>query len=195
MTVRLIDLMCTLHRDYTLRTRMWPFGTDMTNCARCDLREAADVFPGVDVLKEAAVHEAGHAIAYLTDGLHVEEVNLAGNERFAAYTNVEEHPRGSLVGLTGLWAGPAAVRAWLERAHLLDDATEIDIAMSSRTDTALIASAAETGLVDEALERADRLAGSRMWAINRVAESLTVHHRLTGAQIAELAGMTCGATR
>lgn len=122
MTLRLIDLMCDRHRTLILDTRMWPFGRDEHGCMLCDTGEHHDVFPGIDVATEMAIHEAGHAIAYLHDGIHVTEASGTGNGRFAAYTNTEGHDQGTLPGLTGLWAGPAAVRVWLNGQGMLDAA-------------------------------------------------------------------------
>jgi hypothetical protein len=186
VTSRLIDLLCDRHRQLVLDARTWAT-SDCFHCAKADSSEVA-IFPGVDSREEMAVHEAGHAYAYLRVGIQVECVDLGGNERFAAYTNAFGHDQSGLAGLTGLWAGPAATRVWLDRLGLLDDAASVDIAMSSRTDTrVVIEKARDHGLIAEACDLADRLMDRHFAAIERVADALLVRGRLSGEEIAALA--------
>ena len=195
MTLRLIDLLCDRHRQAVLDTCMWPADFKLADCPQCsDDNGEADIFPGVDARHEMAVHEAGHAYAYLRFGIQLECVDLGGNDRFAAYTNAYGHDQSGLAGLTGLWAGPVAVRAWLDRLGLLDDAAQVDVAMSARTDTRVIVEVArEQRLVIEARELAEQLAGRHLPSIERIADALLVHGRLSGDEIAALAELTCGA--
>lgn len=193
MSYRLIDITCTRHVRSILETRMWP---DCHTCTECLHREdEATIFPHVDGIHELAVHEAGHAVAYSAHGIIVDHISIIRNERFAAYTNTQAHDQGSIGGLVGLLAGFAAVRVWLDRAGLLDDAALIDLAMTSRTDTLVAADVAHAVDVATAWEMADLLAKDRWDAIDRVAEALLDRHRLDGADVTRLAGIGCVVAR
>lgn len=194
MMTRLIDLMCDQHRDQVLSSRMWPVGWRLADCRDCtDDQGEADIFPAVSAVMEMAVHEAGHAVAYLLNDIPVLCIDLGGNDRFAAYTNTVGHDQSAPGALSALWAGPAAVRAWLDRQGLLDAAAEVDVAQSSRSDTATVVEAAANASERlAARDRADRLVLEHLDAILRVAERLVWMGRLTGAEVGAIADLDCG---
>lgn len=182
---RLIDAMCWVHRAMVLGSGMWPAGNAVAECPACSYASADLVFlPGVDGRQEIAIHEAGHAVTALRDGLHVQHATIASNGLLAGHTNVTVLQPGSLDVLTYLWAGSAAVRVWLSRLGILDDAAQIDVAQGARTDAMLICSATADGsLIEEARKRAEWIADRHFARIERVAEALLAAELMTGEEI------------
>jgi hypothetical protein len=73
---------------------------------------------------------------------------------------------------------------------LLNDAAEVDVAMSSRSDTACIRdNASGSGAMVEARVAADDLISDCWTSIERVADMLLARGRLSGDEIADLAGL------
>lgn len=165
---RLIDMMGTPEREMVLSTGTWPAGY------RPEMTEEPENLPGVRGRTEYAIHEAGHAVAYLSGGHLVRRVEIGNSERFAASTEVHPHDQGTLTGLTGLFAGLAASRHWLGLQGLLDPAAEVDLASAARTDTRVAAQAAgdDRALLAEARDRAERLVRDRWDDIERLAADL-----------------------
>lgn len=211
-TLRLIDLMCERHRRLVLDTRLWPAGYIPGNhrpgnnsCDDCAVVGAlmpsgrmGPNLPGVDIVEEASVHEAGHAVAYLAHGVLVEFAALEPGDAPGSTGHVSLDLPGRWYSTTphliGLWAGQAASLWWLESMRGLDDAAKIDLVATSVSDTAMLFEHAPRHQdIAVARGRADDLVRRHWSSIERVADALLARGRLTGDEIAVLAGMTCPA--
>lgn len=139
-----------------------------------------------------ATHEAGHAVAYLTAGIHVAYAEMSpspdhpGSGAHIA-VKLRRDQFGSADHLTGLWAGQAAELYWLDRRGLLDDATLIDVVCRSESDATLIAGTAQPAYVVRwARTYADGLVARRRDAVAAIVRELLRRGRLTGDELADL---------
>lgn len=203
---RLIDLMCHRHQHLLITGRFWPADYIPGNhqpgnnsCHDCGIIGATRPYgpihadtPGVNPTEEAAIHEAGHAVAYLTHNIHVDYASLAPGDAEGSRAHLSVLLGDSLnttAHRIGLWAGQSATLLWLDRQGLLDDAARIDVAWNAGLDSRdLWDCGVEAGVHDPARDDADRLVADRWDAIERVADMLLARGRLSGDEIAELAG-------
>jgi hypothetical protein len=192
---RLIDYLCDRHQQHILDTHTWPddwrFGAYCTNCG-----SASQVLqlPHLDPNQQLAIHEAGHAVAHLTVGTRLLYASLNAddfNGEVAGGVRFEDGPYDAVA----LMAGAAAVSHWARMFGPLSDADWVDVVFGASHDFRdayneglTVAEAAGVGL------RANILVSGRWDAIERVADMLLVRGRLSGAEIADLAGMA-GCTR
>jgi hypothetical protein len=204
MMFRLADIMCARHKALILDTRLWPQNYTAGNhnpgnnsCENCaDVGRQAPtgiptVLPHLEPVEHMAFHESGHAVVYLHLGVTVDyaalEASPDGAEGSQAHVSVD----ASGCSLVGLWAGTAAARRWLLTRGVSDDADLIDVINGGHLDAREIH---ESGFgrrdVNAARDHADGLVNQNWSAIERVAAALLIRGRLTGDEIAELAG--CG---
>jgi hypothetical protein len=201
---RLIDLMCDRHRTLILDTRIWPPNYQAGNhnpgnnsCDDCGAvggrmpTGRATILPGVNQREQAAVHEAGHAVAYLLHGFRVQYAALepgdaAGSD---AYINVEDVPgrRGMKTRLIGLWAGQSASLRLMQHMAMVDDANTVDIVATSALDGHdILAARRSARTVLAARRRADTLIDRHWPTVRRIADALFIRGRLTGDEMAEV---------
>ena len=204
VTLRLINAMCDKHRDRILSTQIWTPGFnigDRTDCRAC--AEVSDslprqmvyaVVPGTDGYEVGAFHEAGHVVVHLLHGVESLEVEMdddrgkgGGRVSFTA----QQGWLGGTDYLAGTWAGFAASIHLIERSGLLDDAAVVDMARRAGSDMEqALGYEPDLRRHCEARERATVLVDEHWSSVERVADALLARGRLTGAEIAELAG--CG---
>lgn len=192
MTARLIDLLCGRHRSFILDTRLWPadcpingtFGAYL-DCRDCDnARIPGHLF---DDAEKAAVHEAGHAVMYVAAGADVEYAVLnpgqrdSGQVRFSGSLSRDEF-------LTGTWGGVAATLHWADRMLMLDDAAVVDLVVCGYGDLQFaLDHVSDFGGRDA--DRAYEQVGRHWDAVECVADALLAAGRLSGSEIAGLAGI------
>ncbi len=191
MSVRLIELMCDRHVILIAATRIWPcdLAGDMSNCRDCGKdappgMHRITVLPAIDPRTTLAVHEAGHAVVHLAQGTPVDAAEL-GDER----GHVEIGGDGTQWA-EGTMAGAAAAKVRADRHGLTARAHLVDIAWSAREDFKILH---DHGLsmvdINDALTLADDLVAIHWPAIERVADALLAAGRLSGAEVAAIAGL------
>lgn len=206
-TLRIVDLMCDWHRTLISRTRLWPIGyipgnhdRDGNNschqCAEVGRRQPSgrwQVLPDLDPRQAAAIHEAGHVVAYLHLGICVAGASLTpsdGNEEWStAHVTMDYRPgqAGTIDDVVGLWAGQSASLCWL--AILGDDgpANWYDAIVSSENDCQKIANAdLRSDNRMAARDRADELVARHWDAVERVAAALLDRTTLNAAELHDL---------
>lgn len=184
MTMRLIDVLCSAHRAMILNTGLWPHGFRPDDCPACGNDHSFQILPGIGWGPEIAIHEAGHAFAYLWGDVEVIEVTLRPTNDLAAATYFRSFHLASLPELIGLWAGMEAARELLRRLGHLDDASAVDITMGGRTDSSIITGAtSDLDLITEARDIARRLVGRNWEKISRVATALVRSETLSAADL------------
>lgn len=204
---RLIDLMCDHHRNLIITGRLWPVGYSPGNhrpgnnsCNDCGIIGAAQPSgpirartPGVRQAEDSAIHEAGHAIAYLAHGAVVDYAALEPGDENGSLAHISVgigDAYHTAVHRIGLWAGQAASLRWLDARGLLDDAARIDVVWNAGLDSRDLWDCGVTpGVHDPARDDADQLIAEHWSAIERVAEKLLAHGQLTGDEIVDLAGL------
>lgn len=197
-TLRILDLMCDWHRTLISSTRLWPVGYIPGNhdpegnnschrCAEVGRRQPSgrwQILSDLDPRWAAAVHEAGHVVAYLHLGIPVADASLTpsdGNEAWStAHVTMNYRPgqAGTVDDVVGLWAGQSASLRWLAILGADSPANWYDAIVSSADDCQKIANA-DLRRDDRmsARDRADELVASHWDAIERVAAALL--HRTT----------------
>lgn len=180
MTARLADAMCRYHRRWTVENRMW---RDSMICAEgCETVTGVILLPHLNLGEQLAIHEAGHAVAFLALGEGVLEAvadldNLPGSVRTVSTT----------CDARGVLAGAAAVTRWAQPDC---DEDFVDIANGAQHDFRNMWNAGVSiETATQVLRQADDIVAALWPAIERVAEVLLTRGRLTGDEIADLAGI------
>jgi hypothetical protein len=206
MTLRLIDVLCDNHISNIVDTGIWPAGFEAYQCDDCvrvhghlPPQRVQPITPGADLPSISAHHEAGHAVVHMLYGAEVVEVMLPDtcttDGGGTTHLSVPKRLAGSAGYLAGTWAGSEAAIHYLDQVGLLDRAARIDVANTSVGDIADIRQHVTNPLVLETTRAmAIRLVAEHWSAIERVADALLDHGRLTGDEIAQIAGLGCGAT-
>lgn len=189
---RLIDLMCARHRDQVLETMLW--AGDTADCYSCTNRSAVALLPHLDQQRCIAVHEAGHAVAYLIVGERVIGAYLHPDGR-GGVNFVARQPQPAAV-----WAGPSALRHMLALSGPVSDTDLVDVAatggVGANSDAVQLRAMAGQGIdITAARDAADTLVADHWDAIDRVAGALLDRGRLAGAEVAAVAGLDVGCLR
>jgi hypothetical protein len=189
-TVRAADYICPRHGAVIVERRLWPDDYDTCpDCLALAGRAPRDIvlLPQLTPAQLLALHEAGHAIAYIHLGVGIHSASLqrsphvretvGGHVRLARGTD-DLHP-------IGLWAGTAAVRRMLlQHAEAPTFADLVDIGCNGRNDSAMLR---RTGLADAELlaarDEADALIAGSWDAVTRVARALLATGYLSGEQL------------
>jgi hypothetical protein len=184
VTPRLIDFVCGQHQRQILDTRLWAAETfDCRDCRTAGCRVL--LLPHLDTRRCIAVHEAGHAVAYLTLGQRVTRVELTPDDR-GAVDFLADGPQPAAA-----WAGMAAIGHLLHLTGPVTSADLIDVAgtggVGDSSDAEQLYAMAAKGVdITVARAAADALVVARWAAISRVADALLKQGRLTGDEIAGL---------
>ncbi|MGX6604807.1 hypothetical protein ACWKSP_22165 [Micromonosporaceae bacterium Da 78-11] len=196
MTLRLIDLMCSLCAGRILQTGVW---TPPRNCGICATSGAEQNLASLGARESAAVHEAGHAVAGLACEYTIGYVALESSGRpgsSAHYTaQIFDYQVGSSGHAVMALAGAAAGRRWVRDQGYTSDAYMLEVANTGLSDVTDMYALDWThgDLANRAVDAA-AVVDQHWLAIERVAESLVVRGRLSGDEVADLADM-CGSTR
>ncbi len=191
---RLIDLVCSQHQQLILDSRLWPALAD--TCLSCShYNTQIRLLPGRDIMRCIAVHEIGHAVAYLTLGCPVDTVELRPDGTGSvAFRYIQPQP-------IGVWAGTAALRRMLlnEGMPSLPDLFDVIAtgSVGANSDAEQLHAIAGDGIdIAAARNAADRLVLDQWFVIERAAEQLLIQGQLTGAEIAafDLEPVTTGSS-
>lgn len=188
---RLIDFLCRTHRTIVVEGRYWPNGLiiDANTCHSCTEQVPPGehqfvTLPGIDPYLTLAIHEAGHAVVHLAQGTPIDGAEMQGN-RAVVHVGGDgsQQPEGTL-------AGAAAVRMRAIRHGLGSEADVADAVWTAHQDFQLLYDCGFTYYdVENLLEPTGDLVAEHWAAIERVADRLLVRGRLTGDEIADLAGL------
>jgi hypothetical protein len=188
MMTRLIDAVCKPHQQAILESRLWPRQTDTCpDCTHYNTR--IRLLPHLDIQRCIAIHETGHAVAYVVLGCRVDAVTLrpdgTGSVEFR-YTRPQP---------AGVWAGTAALRHMLLVESASSHADLFDViatgSVGATSDAEHLHAMADDGIdIAAARRRADELVAGHWTAIEQVAKALLASGHVTGAEIAaELPGL------
>lgn len=202
MTLRLIDLICDGCRDAILDARVWLPPSRCTECALLAERhhgESGPNLPHLDGREAAAIHEAGHVVVGLACDYTIHYATLGPSGRAGSSAHYQAQIFDYQVGSSGhvvmALAGSAAGRRWVLAQGCASDADMLEVVNTGLTD---VGDMFERGWVFEDVASrvpdADAVVDLHWHAIERVAAALLDHGRLTGDEIAQIAGLECGAT-
>jgi hypothetical protein len=203
VTGRFIDLLCPWHRQYILETRVWPERHDPgtgSSCRECRITAATvpegwfRQLPGFDAREVAAIHETGHIVAVAVLGYTPGYITLEGSGRSGSTAHyTADLPTDAVHGIghaAVVLAGEAATRRWLVCSRADTDADLLDAVYGGKLDTEDLHTFGLSRVdVDVSLATADRLVAEHWPAVERVADMLLARGRLSGNEIADLAGM------
>lgn len=189
MTERLIDAMCGYHRRWTVENRMW---RDAILCRQgCRTVTRVVLLPHLDQARQLAIHEAGHAVVFLALGDQIRYATLNANANDPSLSPGGVQTFSDQRDARGILAGPAAVAFW---AAPTSNADIVDIANGARDDFRNVWKAGiSVESVADLLRGADRLVAYYWASVERVADALLAAGRLSGDEIAAIAGITCNA--
>ncbi|HEX5543661.1 MAG TPA: hypothetical protein VFX60_19260 [Micromonospora sp.] len=178
---RLIDVVCDYHRDRVLDTRLWPRRAN--TCPNCSYYNTKiRLLPHHDMMHSIAVHETGHAVAYLALGIPVDAVVLRPDGTgHVEFRHIDTQP-------IGVWAGAAALRHMLLRLGSPSTADLLDViatgAVGAASDSEQLHTLASDGVdITAPRETADLLVAEHWSAIEQAVSRLLSCGRLTGDEI------------
>lgn len=208
--VRLIDHLCPDHAEAGLHR--WPvagdFGVLLDDCDSCR-RIANDLHPSgnytIRVLPDLdprtyehgdAVHESAHAVLGLLADMPLDyvliEPRLATTQAGPrSHTKWHDYSTPMEKWAAMCWAGQRAHLRWLAVEGLDTRANRVDAVNMGCHDTKLVLdAAAERGLPDDiGWDLAGELLDAHWTAVMRVADALANDRRLSGDEIARIAGL------
>ncbi len=214
MTLRLIDHLCPTHVEAALDR--WPvagdFGTLLNECFSCDMIcrnlhpdgvYSIRVLPDLDSRtyeQGDAIHEAAHAVLGLRADMPLDCVVIAVRTDSVqagprSHTRWHDYSTPVEQWAAMCWAGQRAHLRWLAGKDLDTRANRVDVASIGSSDTKLVLDAAEMhGLSDDIGWGLSTDLLDRHWnSIERVADALLGAGRLSGAEIADIAGIEVAA--
>jgi hypothetical protein len=211
VTPRLIDVLCGRHADRA--QQRWPVPGDLfalfDKCGTCNFiaynRTGGTVairsLPDLDHRTyeyATCLHEASHAVIGLAARIPVNFVVVVPRTgelqtEPGGQTNVGEFSVPFDQWAAMMWAGQRAQMRWLRSAGWDTPANRVDVANLGWDDTRrVLDDAAKHGLPDDVgWELCGELLDLRWPAVERVADALLTAGRLSGDEVAAIAGLPC----
>lgn len=198
-----IEIMCDRHIRLAVDDICWPIdyapgnsipGPGERNCPGCvdvgdwvGAGEFGNDFADLDPDRQAAEHEAGHAVLHVLLGTTVIKASMQGHPDVPrSNAHVEFCDAEPFAQLVAAWGGYAANRHRMMLHGPLTDSIRVSLARVAAGDTDWIRANASPDEAEAAREQALVLVEEHWDDVQRVADALQRERELTGAQIEAL---------